>query len=297
MQIFFANDTSRLAHAGCKAVMRSLNAALAGVEGVSVIGRHYVDSLEIDEQAFTRADALLVNGEGSLHHSAARAMFLFAQIEEFKRLGKPVLLVNALFQQYGDLKPDFLADLALLAVREPRSAAFTRCYGGRPKVLLDSAADPRFTQGGTARALSHDIVIGGGLRSGLLVDPFAGIQGTRLAMGDGTFEDIIATLATAKLYLTAQHHGVYAAALAGCPFIASPSNSHKIEAFIDWTGLPIPVVMRASEIEPAMAFALRNPSIYAELQDFLRSQSVLTSEHLAKALGSKVSKICDPAPV
>ena len=105
-------------------------------------------------------------------------------------------------------------------------------------------------------------------------------------MRGATFEDIVATLKEAEIYLTAQHHGVYAAALAGCPFVATPSNSHKIEAFIDWTGLPIPVCMKRAEIEPAMRFALANRSMFSELQDFLRSQRVLDGPMIARALGA-----------
>ena len=103
-------------------------------------------------------------------------------------------------------------------------------------------------------------------------------------MRSGRFEDIVATLRGAEIYLTAQHHGVYAAALAGCPFITTPSNSHKIESFIDWTGLPIPICMGLEEIAPAMGFALRNRSMYAELADFMASQSVLTSAMITDAL-------------
>ncbi|KAF0175494.1 MAG: Uncharacterized protein FD162_465 [Rhodobacteraceae bacterium] len=263
--------------------MRSLNAALAAVPGLQVIGRHTVGSESLDEAAFLEADALLINGEGTLHHSTARAMLLLAMLDEAKRMGKRVLLVNALFQQYEGPE-DILANLALLTVREPRSAAFARRFGGRPLVLLDSAADPAFLGLGTPRPLRHGTVIGGAHANGLLKSPFAGIAGDTLAMTDARFEDIVATLRQAELYLTAQHHGVYAAALAGCPFIATPSNSHKIESFINWTGLPIPICLRQDEIESAMAFARRNPSIYVELQDFLRSQSVLTAAMIAEAL-------------
>ncbi|MDO8328520.1 MAG: polysaccharide pyruvyl transferase family protein [Cypionkella sp.] len=283
MRLFLANDTATGRHAGCNAVMRSLNAALAAVPGLQVIGRHTVGSESLDEAAFLEADALLINGEGTLHHSTARAMLLLAMLDEAKRMGKRVLLVNALFQQYEGPE-DILANLALLTVREPRSAAFARRFGGRPLVLLDSAADPAFLGLGTPRPLRHGTVIGGAHANGLLKSPFAGIAGDTLAMTDARFEDIVATLRQAELYLTAQHHGVYAAALAGCPFIATPSNSHKIESFINWTGLPIPICLRQDEIESAMAFARRNPSIYVELQDFLRSQSVLTAAMIAEAL-------------
>ena len=284
MRLFLANDTSTAPHAGCKAVMRSLRAALAGVPDLEVTGTHFVGTIEFDERAFAEADAVMINGEGTIHHSGHRARYLMTMIEEAKRRGKRVMLVNALFQQYDCSSDDLLAGLALLAVREPRSAAFARRYGGQPHVLLDSAADPAFLASGAARRLKDGTVIGGAHKDGLLERPFAGLQGDRLRMGDASFEDIVATLRNAEIYLTGQHHGVYAAALAGCPFVATPSNSHKIESFVEWTGLPLPVCLRQDEIRPAMAFALRNRSMFADLQEFMRQQSVLTSAMIAGAL-------------
>lgn len=284
MRLFLANDTSTAPHAGCKAVMRSLRAALAGVPGLVVTGTHVVGTSDVDDLAFADADALMINGEGTIHHSGHRARFLMAMLEEAKRRGKKVLLVNALFQQYDCSSDDLLAGLALLAVREPRSAAFARRYGGDPRVLLDSAADPAFLNSGVARRLTDGLVIGGAHKDGLLQRPFARLQGDRLRMGDASFEDIVATLRTAEIYLTGQHHGVYAAALAGCPFVATPSNSHKIEAFVDWTGLPIPICLRHDEIGSAIRFALHNRAMFAELQDFMARQSVLTAAMITEAL-------------
>lgn len=283
LQLFLANDTASANHAGCKAVMRSLRAAIAGVPALTITGTHDHREKRLDEAAFDRADALLINGEGTIHHSGPRARFLLTLIQRAKAAGKKVLLVNALFQQYDCPEDDLLADLTLLTVREPRSAAFARRYGGSPRLLLDSAADPTFLPQGKAMPLNHGRVIGGTNPKGLLYDPFADIEGDRLTMRSGRFEDIVATLRGAEVYLTAQHHGVYAAALAGCPFLATPSNSHKIESFIEWTGLPIPICMGLAEIEPAMAYALRNRSMYAELADFMASQPVLTSAMIAKA--------------
>lgn len=264
--------------------MRSLRAAIAGVPDLVVTGTHVVGTNDVDETAFTQADILMINGEGTLHHSGHRARFLMAMIEKAKASGKRVMLVNALFQQYECPSDDLLAGLALLTVREPRSAAFAARFGGRPRLLLDSAADPVFLTGGIARPLQHGRVIGGVHKDGLLERPFAGMPGDRLRMSDASFEDIVATLRRAEIYLTAQHHGVYAAALAGCPFIATPSNSHKIESFIEWTGLPVPICLRLDEIKPAIKFALRNRAMFVELQDFMRSQSVLTSAMIAEAL-------------
>lgn len=284
MKLYLMNDTGDEAHAGCKAVMRSINGQLARVPGLTVIGRHKVGQFEVDEVAFAKADAVLINGEGTIHHSTKRSQHLMASIMEAKRQGKKVLLVNALFQQYAGPK-DLLAGLNLLSVREPRSAAFARVFGGQPLTLLDSAADPDFLGQGKATPLTHDLVIGHAQKVERFPLAFNSMEGHKQAMFKGSFDDIVATLRQAKVYLTGQHHGVYAAALAGCPFVTVRSTSHKIEAFIDWTGLPIPVCQTAGEIEPALQFAMANPSIYSELQHFMAEQKVLKAPVIAQALG------------
>jgi Polysaccharide pyruvyl transferase len=284
MNLFLANDTSSSDHAGCKAVMRSLRKVLSEDQRINIIGTSSHNHLGVDEAAFDAADILLVNGEGTIHHSGVRARFLLNLIARAKRVGKKVMLVNALFQQYEWPDEKVLDGLSLLAVREPRSARFAAKFGGRPEVLLDSAADPFFLVDGVAEHLSTGRVIGGFHEKGLLYDPFAEVDGQRITMRKRNFEDIVATLKCAEVYLTAQHHGVYAAALAGCPFVATPSNSHKIESFIEWSGLPIPICMSIQEIPSAMVFAIRNRTMYTELADILRQRSVLTPSRFTEAL-------------
>jgi hypothetical protein len=282
LKIYLMNDTGDEAHAGCKAVMRSITGQLARVSGAKIIGRHKVGEFEVDAASFAAADAIVINGEGTIHHSTKRAQHLIASILEAKRQGKRVLLVNALFQQYT-APADLLAGLNLLCVREPRSAAFARVYGGEPLTLLDSAADPAFLTEGTP--LTSDLVIGYAQKVERFPMAFNALQGHKQSMFKGTFDDIVATLRQAKVYLTGQHHGVYAAALAGCPFVAVRSTSHKIESFIDWTGLPIPIAQTAGEIEPALNFAMANPSIFKDLQQFMAEKPVLTAPLIAEALG------------
>lgn len=264
--------------------MRSLEKTISELPGANIIGRVDLASISVDPNLFTMADVVFINGEGTIHHSGRRAKFLLNLILRAKSARKRIVLVNALFQQYECPAPDLLKDLTLLTVREPRSAAFAKRFGGNPITLLDSAADPYFLCFGKSLPLHHGCVIGGFHEKGLLYDPFAGIVGQRLTMRNNSFEDIVATLRCAEVYLTAQHHGVYAAALAGCPFVTTPSNSHKIEAFIEWTGLPIPICMKIEEVSAAMLYAMRNRSMYSELAEFMQSQKVLTSEILASVL-------------
>jgi hypothetical protein len=284
LKILLANDTSSSNHAGCKAVMRSIRRAIEGVPGAQIIGRIDHANGTVDSTLFDEADVIFVNGEGTIHHSGPRAKLLLNLILRAKNAKKKVILANALFQQYECPDPNLLSGLSILAVREPRSAAFARRYGGNPLILLDSAADPFFLDQGSEIPLRHGCVIGGFHEKGLLYDPFAEIPGQKITLRNCRFEDVVATLRNAEVYLTAQHHGVYAAALAGCPFVATPSNSHKIEAFIAWTGLAIPICMSIQEVHSAIQYAIRNRSMYAELPEFLRSKSVLTSEMLTDAL-------------
>ncbi|MFM7333180.1 MAG: hypothetical protein ACKO1H_02005 [Tabrizicola sp.] len=285
MRLFLVNDTGGSRHFGCKAVMRSLRHVLAEIPEIEIVGIHTVKERQLNEADFAAAEVVFVNGEGTIHHDGPRSLFLMGVIARARREGKRVVLANALFQMHAYADQRILEGLALLAVREPRSAAYARAYGGTPLVLLDSAADPRFTGGGEALALTSGTVIGGENADGPLPDAFAGLEGQRLTMFSAPMPDMIATLRQAQVYVTGQHHGVYAAALAGCPFVAVPSNSHKIEGFIEWTGLPIPICTRKRDLEGAIAFVKRNPAIFRDLTDFMAAQSVLTSAMLREALG------------
>ena len=282
--LYLINDTGSSNHAGCKAVMRSLRATICEISSVRLIGTSAHTTLEIDESLYQAADIIFVNGEGTIHHSHRHAMHILSIIARAKREGKTVILVNALFQQYEYPDLQILGNLALLAVREPRSSAFARMFGGDPRTFLDAAADLRFISEGSPIPNMDGCLIGGFHEKGLLYDPFGEVEGTRLTLRNANFEDIIATLRGADIYLTAQHHGVYAAALAGCPFVASPSNSHKIESFIGWCGLPIPICMSIREVEQAMQFALRNRGMYLELSELMRELPQLTAQTIEGCL-------------
>ena len=111
MRLYLANDTSTEAHAGCKAVMRSLRAALSQVPNLTITATHQVGSMDVDEAAFDAADAVLINGEGSIHHSTARATFP-------------------------------LVNLAPLTGREARAAACARRFAGKQgRLPLQRAAE------------------------------------------------------------------------------------------------------------------------------------------------------------
>jgi polysaccharide pyruvyl transferase WcaK-like protein len=276
------NDTSRSRHAGCKAVMRSIRAELADVG--DVIATHVVGSTELDSDALARCDAVVVNGEGTIHHDSARANFLVMALAAAQAAGKRTALVNALYQQEHLLVPSVLERLDYFSVREVRSAAVARRHGGCPWVLPDSAADrQRLQQAAPLRTLSG-LVKGGTHPKAPSANWLDALDAPRVDLSTGSLDEIVATLKQADMYVTAQHHGVYAAALARIPFVAIISNSHKVEGLVEWSGLPIPVVTRADDLEKAMTYARRNRSVFEDFADFIGQRDVVRAPALRAAL-------------
>jgi Polysaccharide pyruvyl transferase len=282
VKVYLFNDTSRSRHAGCKAVMRSLRAELA--EFADVIATHTVGSGTFDPIAFAACDAVVVNGEGTIHHDSPRANFLMMILAMAQAAGKRTALINALYQQEQRTFGDVLARLDLMTVREVRSASIARHHGGRPWILLDSAADLRqLTSTQPLRKVSG-LVKGGTHPKAPSATWLDRISADKLDMSAGTFDQIVSTLREAEMYVTAQHHGVYAAGLAGIPFVAVISNSHKIEGLIEWSGLPIPVVSDEASLQGAIVYAQKNRSVFEDFANFFRKHDVIRSDLLRESL-------------
>lgn len=274
--VYLFNDTSSV-HAGSRAVMAALATIL---KGAHILGRHAVNTTVIDEAAWAQAEWVIVNGEGTIHHNQPSGQFLLAQLERAQRAGKRTALVNALYQEVTTPVRNILKKLDHFSVRETASAAHARSGGGSPVIMLDLCA--AYYRGLAPRpptrrlpainvGYQHD-----GARLGFrLTDLGHAYYGL-----DDDFADIVANLRAARLYITGQHHGVYAAGLAGIPFVAVRSNSHKIEGLIEWSGLPIPVCSNRTDIAAAIKFAAANRRIFADFHRFLLTQPMLTADTL-----------------
>lgn len=279
MKIYLFNDTLNLVHSGSDAIMRSIYAKIP--DSQSVIGVHKVNSYSYDEDIFEECDAVLVNGEGTIHHSAPPGNFLMEVLRTAQKKKKRTYLINTIFQQKPPYYGDVLQNLNYLSVRDPYSFRCAEQCGAVPKLFIDLCADTMFLNSGQVLEHYHDrILVGDGHRQAKFFSfPFfisvkkelKKLPYLRFYL-EGRFEDLIQTLKTAKLYITGQYHGMYCAGLAGIPFIVMPSNSFKIEALIDWSKLPIRICKRNTEVEKTISWALRNRSIFSEFREFILSQ-------------------------
>ena len=134
--IFLGNDTS-LGHAGCKAVMKSLFNVL---NDHRIIKIHKVGD-NFDIKNIKKCDAVIVNGEGTIHHNKRAGNILMEILKTGQQLGKKTILINSVFQQEPLFYPEVLKNLDYFAVREILSQENARKCGGNPELLLDSSAD------------------------------------------------------------------------------------------------------------------------------------------------------------
>jgi hypothetical protein len=82
---------------------------------------------------------------------------------------------------------------------------------------------------------------------------------------------------------------VYAAALAGIPFVPIPSNTHKIGALIRWSGFPIPIAKTHEEVKDHSRWAIAQPGVFREFRQWLISRPYLTADHLRPLAGRAAS--------
>lgn len=308
LSVVLFNDTGNQPHVGCLAVSEAHRRMLERI-GVQVNHRFFVNqccqfwkgtaeasvAAILDSELaelLDAADAVVVNGEGTIHHRAGQ--HLLAILAAAQRLGRATFLVNAVFQEC----PGHEATLKALddfTVRDACSSAYLRGRHIPHRVVLDSvleaefSPDPRHDFEG--RVVVTDVV-------GCCSEVTAALEALRAELGDwGRFYPLehpdrradwrhaVADFRTASVVITGRHHGLYLAGLAGVPFVALRSNSWKMEGLLALFGDRIPVCGHPRELAQRAAQAQRDRSLFAEFADFLRSQRPLSTFRVLAGMG------------
>ena len=129
------NDTRRTSHYGCEIVMQTLQEQLTARNIAPVfswpMGRDWRNELH-RFGGFNRIDAIIVNGEGSIHHSDTRdrAHYLTETARYFgDTYGIPCFLINATLYEIGDDIIDNLGYFDRIWVREGSSQELLKTRG------------------------------------------------------------------------------------------------------------------------------------------------------------------------
>ena len=164
--IVVLNDTAVIPHHGCKIVMkRILDQAHSwgvDVKTVSVYSDWRVFLNDIDT-----AIAVIVNGEGTLHHSANRGWRLVEVAPYCRQRDIPVFLINSVWQDNSQEMADMAKGFLIRSVRESRSQAQMMEQG------LDARMVPDLTLGFDYTHPAHN-------RAGVLYSDAVGMPVTDL---------------------------------------------------------------------------------------------------------------------
>jgi hypothetical protein len=259
-RVLIVNETSKLPfnrwHLGCDLVSRTLVEGLRaqGLECVgwtnSLAGLNRI--LEHDPEA--RFEAVVINGEGTMHDNADRAFEIASIGRYLQDLGKRVFLINTVWQDNGARLDALVRGFDLVAVRESVSAeALARV---RPDVRLVpdlcwSAEIARPAQRGTSIAVLDcvepgttarlaDIARAAGLPLFVMDRFFEAFH--RAVRGGCTAEQAPRVLRRDDVgapagWIGGRFHGVVLALGAGIPILSTPSNTRKVEAMLADIGL------------------------------------------------------------
>lgn len=231
-------------------------------------------------------DILVVNGEGTLHHAPGMGMLVL--MTTALQMGKKVHLVNTSITAV-DRFDDVLADVDDLNVRENMSSKYLTDRSISHRVVLDSLLGASFStvpdrdlSGKTIvmdwhpnrdKDVGRAIVklhneLSENIKYFLPLNHYSHVASWR---------HTVANLRPVELVVTGRYHGVYLAGLAGCPFVALPSNTDKVQGLIERSGLPIPFCNNYRQLRETVTKAKKNPSVFDEFRCFLDEQIPLST--------------------
>jgi len=225
--IVVLNDTSKEGHIGCVGVMAAYRKVLDD-HGMRLVRTYTRNRIESNAKAVKEdiinlgAKLVIINGEGTFHRSGS-IWYAFLRALPKK---VPAVIVNTVWEKMF-VVPSDLDRFSLIAVREnlSKDAILKLKSGARvftvPDMLFACETKPA--------------EIGYG-------DSVMAVVARQLKKSDNFFPlnnfynpDVVAYLmwlSRLRVYVTGRFHGVVLAALAGTPFLAIPSNSHKIEGLL-----------------------------------------------------------------
>ncbi len=193
MRVFLLNDTSNW-HCGSAAATAVLCRLIeqAGGEVVGRLATNDKGPLRID--VLCEADAVVVNGEGSLHHDNGWATHLMFWMGIAKGFGVPVAVVNALWCEMGEDARAVLQQCDLVTFRE----RYSRDHAQMPDapIFPDLALLADYPQTTPPAKPGHRTQ-------------------TAVPRGDeATWAQFIGELRNLAWLPTSQHHGILAAGIA-----------------------------------------------------------------------------------
>ncbi len=220
MKVVIVNNSAVQPHFGCLMVMRAYKKLLKERD-VELIGMQKRDSpwyLAANRKMLDKADLVLVNGEGSIHHNRR---------PELLRVGfkYPAILMNCVFQEMDAHCGDQLKAFKLVTVRESFSADYMEAeHEHKPEIIPDLI----FSNFGSMPRIPDRT-------DTFLSDSVVGMGLSTIRARKSDYLKIFNNYARA---CCGRFHTICLAAMLGIPFSAWRSNSWKNKAIMTDMGIP-----------------------------------------------------------
>ncbi len=253
----FLNDTSQLStsfHIGtvytCNAIRQNLNCRnLQEIGWANDRGRFDAIVAELA----TQPSLVVLNGEGTLHHGAARAFELLSICEHAKKLGSKVAVINTVWEGNPDLMVSMLHSADFIHVRD--SISFAALPGSLSANVTPDVSIQLFMQAardGQFLPPHHDIGVIDSViptSASALLDFAEHFRAPFFAMPAGSLRKArqsvaarsgviwpqlmqLPDLMTCHAWVTGRFHGLVAALCLGRPVCALSSNTSKVEGLL-----------------------------------------------------------------
>lgn len=310
MRAIYLNENDVLPHIGCKAVANAHEILFERL-GIQVVHTFYKNDLWSYKRivshservaAISRAyagllgsvDAVIVNAEGTLHHG--RGEDILAMVAAGTAMGKKTYLINALIQDMEEFSA-VLAGCTAIVTRDPRSYAEASLYNSQASLVPDSFILANFEERDDVFA-PEDIVVTDYLGTmpdgpGHIVDRLLKEKADECTylpfqspFHSAEWRSVVHRLSQARCVVSARHHGLYAAGMAGRPIVILESNSHKMAAFREMYGDFIPVIKSYEEVESAIEQACAMASRFEELPKVFAEYDLLS--HYSQVFGRQL---------
>lgn len=219
LKIVLVNDTSLFnTHFGCQLVGQTIREQCARV-GLNIIGSLPLDfDPKIAQPWLRRADLVIVNGEGSIHHG--RKTHLLNLANDY-----PAALINCVFQENGDQPA--LKNFLYISARESLSAAEIIRRGADCEVVPDLIF--------ASTLLSSIVAPPPNLKLGItdnVTNPLSGFS----PKSDLVYDTLL-KLKRCKTLCAGRYHAAIAAAVMGIPFSTWESNTWKTRGMMRDIGI------------------------------------------------------------
>lgn len=292
--VYLVNDTRSSWHTGSDAVMHTLE-RLCEEAGLRIVGRHPVSVEQLPDD-MDQADLVLVNGEGTPHHG--NGGHLMEALRQAQERGQRTALVNSVWHHPGGVPLRWSVTLAacnLLIARDPLSASAMKGHGGEPSLMPDLSLECRKDGRrcfGVFPLTDESKVIAGLVRAHWAGEVYSLASSRRHSIWQvrrfwQAVVDMRCDAAPPVAYVTSEHHGCYAAILAGVPFVPIPSNSWKIEGLCAWptkTPYPIGVCHSMDDVRRGVEQARTRREQYAAWRKEFLAWPHMTAEVLLGAI-------------